>query len=806
MKSAATISRNAWPISDQIPFSYHLTESVITNKNGEFFSVIKMDGRSHQTMSKEDVVRWTKELNMTLKSQCSEKIELYSYVVRRKEESYPESSFKNVFACEFNDKYRDLFSGGKLYVNELYLCILYRPFSNAIISGMAKKSKMTTEEIERWQKESTNIVNSVCESFLKSLKYYRCELLKAEERNGYLYSKPIEFFTYIANGEWSPVPLSRDRLCEDVSKSQIHFSKNSEIAACHNYKKTDYFGLVEIVDYDNETVPGHLNWLLEADFELVITNSFAAISSSAAEGQLKRHKKHLEDAQDVGKTQIRQIDDALDQLKNGDWIMGEHHCTVQVRGDSARMVRDRMGDIIEDLGRCGLKCKPLDRALEAGFFAQFPGNRQYRPRPAPITSLNFLSFSSFHNFLVGKAKGNPWGDAVMPFRTVSGSPFYFNFHYTKLDDDNEGDRVPGHTLILGKTGSGKTTLLAAILTMATKFDATMAIFDKDRGMEILVKALEGEYFGLRIGKKTGFNPLQMEPTPQNIDFIKRLIKTCINSDGYGILPQEDEQINRALYATMTSVDKVDRRFSVLIQGIPDVKSDKIDARASLHSRLKKWCDGGEYGWLFDNETDRLSLDNKVFGFDITEFLDHSDIRAPLMMYVIYRTSALIDGRPFAYVFEEFWRMSEDEFFQNMCKNELKTIRKKNGLCIFSTQEPDDALASSIGKTIKSQLATLLLLMNNRANKEDYISLGITEDEFSLIKNFSESDRKFLIRQGGESEIGGNSAVAVFELPRVWKEIKILSGTPDNAAILDDIISTLGKKTADWLPEFYRRAK
>ena len=46
------------------------------------------------------------------------------------------------------------------------------------------------------------------------------------------------------------------------------------------------------------------------------------------------------------------------------------------------------------------------------------------------------------------------------------------------------------------------------------------IFDKDRGLEILVRALGGEYFPLKNGVPTGFNPLQLPVTPSNVEFLK----------------------------------------------------------------------------------------------------------------------------------------------------------------------------------------------------------------------------------------------------------------------------------------------
>ena len=54
-------------------------------------------------------------------------------------------------------------------------------------------------------------------------------------------------------------------------------------------------------------------------------------------------------------------------------------------------------------------------------------------------------------------------------------------------------RDTGHTFICGPTGSGKTVFLGFCLCLLVKQGATQVVFDKDRGLEILVRALGGQY-------------------------------------------------------------------------------------------------------------------------------------------------------------------------------------------------------------------------------------------------------------------------------------------------------------------------
>lgn len=92
-----------------------------------------------------------------------------------------------------------------------------------------------------------------------------------------------------------------------------------------------------------------------------------------------------------------------------------------------------------------------------------------------------------------------------------------------------------------------------------------------------------------------------------------------------------------------------------------------------------------------------------------------------MMYLLHKMEQIIDGRRFTFFMDEFWKLLQDSIFITFAKDKLKTIRKQNGLGIFMTQEPADALDSKIGKTIVQQTATQILLPNPKADENDYIN-------------------------------------------------------------------------------------
>ena len=49
--------------------------------------------------------------------------------------------------------------------------------------------------------------------------------------------------------------------------------------------------------------------------------------------------------------------------------------------------------------------------------------------------------------------------------------------------------------------------------------------------------------------------------------------------------------------------------------------------------------------------------------------------------------------------DEFWKALGDDACRALANDKLKTIRKQNGLGIFATQSPEDALRSDIAAAL-----------------------------------------------------------------------------------------------------------
>ena len=222
----------------------------------------------------------------------------------------------------------------------------------------------------------------------------------------------------------------------------------------------------------------------------------------------------------------------------------------------------------------------------------------------------------------------------------------------------------------------------------------------------------------------------------------------------------------------------------------------------MAERLRAWVGEGRFAWAFDNRADSLQL-GRLTAFDVTEFLDNPDLRTPITSYLLYRTEPLIDGTPFALWIDEFWKILDDAYFEGFVRDKLKTIRKKDGIVVTSTQSPADALDSKISAALLEQTPTKIFLPNEYADEGDYRDgFKLTPAEWALLRPLTKSSRKFLLKQAA------GSALVDFNLSGrdgagMDAEMAILSGTERSIRLADRIAEEHGGDAARGLDFFAR---
>ena len=790
-------------VSHYIPYKHHVTNQIIACNDHEYMAVIKVGGRSADAADITEQDKWITEIHNVLRGQSLGKLGVYSHIARREVNEYPESEFPQTFAKEFDQQYRATFQKNALMVNELYLTLLIHPVDDPILGVVASLEKADAKRIAAWQKESIEDLGSAIRAITATLQRYDVEVLGIVDRDGFAFSETAEFLAFLLSGQRVQIPVTRGYLNEAIVTARPVFAKYGSLGELRSLQGNKLFGMLEITDFPKEVRPGHLDALMSAKVEFVLTQSWGSFTGVNAKGLTKRHHRLLRDSNDDSPNQLKQLNDLVEDLNSGEIALGDYHATLLVYGDEPDTLAKSLSNIAALLAGKGIIAKNLEKGLEAGFWAQLPANWSWRTRPTPITSLNFLCFSSFHNQLTGKATGNPWGPAVSMFKTKTGSPYFFNYHVSLEDVDETGKRRPGNTMIVGQTGTGKTVLQGMLLTQAQKFGATAVVYDKDEGMHVLIRALRGLYFTLRYGESTRWQPLQMEPTERNVAFMKRWVAHLASQNGEEVSTLQRREISTAVDQLTQHIDMHNRSLSALTTLLPNPMGV---SSISVHERLIPWCRGGEYGWVFDNDEDDLNLavpigHNPIFGFDLTELLDDDVVRGAATLYLQHRIDALHDGRRIIDLTDECQHPLKDEHFQRALQDDARTIRKKNGVMALSTQEPEAIADNPVGPSLIQQSATLIFLPNPKAVKETYINkFHLTEAEFKLVAELGEFSRQMVIKQGS------SVTVAELDLSGCQDALLVFSGSSDMARLAEQAIAELGDDPDKWLPLYLEKAR
>lgn len=789
-------------VAQYLRYSHHVTPQVISCGNLEYMCTIRLAGRSWDAAPIEELREWNDVLHTAMLGQRFGSIGYYTHLVRRRVHEFSRTPFRQPFAQRFDDHYYRQFDTNGLMLNELYLTVLVRPEDDVVLGKLAQIEKASPAQISAWQKELLERLERAIGTLTAALAQYDPEVLQIVDRDGIAFSEPQEFLGLILNGQQTPMPVTRGRIAEVLPVARPIFSRWGELGELRHLDRSRTFAIMEVRDLPEKVRPGHLNELLNAPFEFVLTQSWASFSKAEALKLVERQQKILRDSNDYSASQVKQLSMALDDITAGRIGLGDHQVTLQVLAENADAVYPLLSKAEGIMSNMGMQVRALSTALEAAFWSQMPGNWDWRTRPEVLSSENFLDLNSFHNQLSGKPAGNPWGPAVCMFRTTTGAPWFFNYHTSLGDVDETGKRRPGNTAIIGKTGTGKTVLQGVLATMAMKFDASLLVYDKDRGMQVLIMQLGGRYFVLKLGEPTGWAPLQMPPTSRNLAFMRRLVTHLASARGEPVTTEDTRLIDRALNSLMM-MDRSERRFSTLITLLPLTAKT---GRTSVHERLLAWCGSGEYGWLFDGEEDTLDLgdesshDQLILGFDFTELLDDPMVRGAATLYLEHRAQTLTNGRRLIKLVDEVQHLLGDPHFADSLRDDSRTIRKKNGVLAFSTQEVAALLEVPAGVSLIDQSATKCFLPNPTAKWEEYRQMGVSRSEFDLIKRLGEHSRQMVVKQG--------SSVTVVDISLAGcdDELLVFSGSEDLAIIAESVVAEVGPEPEKWLPTYIERAR
>jgi type IV secretion system protein VirB4 len=348
----------------------------------------------------------------------------------------------------------------------------------------------------------------------------------------------------------------------------------------------------------------------------------------------------------------------------------------------------------------------------------------------------------------------------------------------------------GNFLIFGAMGSGKTVLVGFLILQSMKFGGKRVIFDKDRGLEIVVRAMNGVYEIIKPGVATGFNPCQLDDSAENRKFLSNLFSKILLTSNESDLSVIENAIDG-----MYRLEKGDRQFCHIASFFGVKKKD------SLRARFDQWHSEGAHAWVFDNAIDSLNLNADVIGFDLGHILSDAICKTPALMYLTYRVEKAIENHRGMLFIDEGWHALNDEYFRELINDWSRTPRKKNNIFGLATQVVNDTTNSLISKSINESSFCKIFFPNASADRKIYIEdFGLSEYEYELVKTLPDDQHFFLLIHGRSTN--KQSVVVRVNLKGMENEIAVISAREESLKILDDIRLKVGNDPLVWLPFFH----
>ncbi len=769
---------------EHLPYAAHVNPHTLRTRDGLLMQMIHLRGLHFETADTDELDYRKRLRDAMLQAVGTSRFALYHHVVRRRIDAELASQFPDSFSQMLDERWRARLATKQLYVNDLFLTLIRRPMPGRLGVLDRLRSWFGSASLDQAASEAFELreLDAGREALMAALGSYEPRLLTTYAIKHGDCSEPIEFLANLFNGDMRPMFLPEADIGHYLPWRRISFGQELVELGAEGAHPTSYLGLVSLKDYPGHTGSGMFDDLLRLPYEITISQSFGFVDRQAALSRMNLALRRMRSAEDEALSLRAELSSAKDDVAAGRAGFGEHHLTIAVRGATPAEVDAGVAEVQAALADLGAVAVRENLALEPAFWAQFPGNFKYIARRGLVSTRNFAGLASSHNFPLGQARGNHWGEAVSLLETTAAGPYFFNFHQADL----------GNFTVIGPSGSGKTVVLNFLLAQARKFQPRIIFFYKDRGAELFIRAIGGRYDVLRPGTPSGLNPLLLEDTPANRQFLIDWITVLA-----GGADTDELALIKDAVDTNYRQPAEDRRLAYLVELF---RGGHRPHSADLWSRLRPWWGEGERAWLFDNEEDLTDLAIDTAGFDMTQILDDPALRSPAMMYLFHRVEERLDGSPAIIVVDEGWKALDDEVFVRRIKDWEKTIRKRNGIVGFATQSAQDALESRIASAIIEQAATQIFMANPKARAVDYIDgFGLSEHEFELVRNLPDNAHCFLIKHGN------HSVVARLNLTGERDLLTILSGRERTVRLLDELRITTGDDPADWMPKLLELA-
>ena len=750
-------------VADFLPFDKLLSDgTTLRCSNGTYVRVFKVDGVDLTSARDETVMSMFEARKAWIDNMADLQVTCRVITIReRAKMAEGKNNFGNKWLKIVDDKWKENLS--RVYKNDHYI-ILSIPD----------------------RKDAVKDLNFASQSTVANLNDYGIKVLHEEEDNPAEMS-PIYPFVRILNPITKPAPKVRNaegfQLKELISSEGIHFTGEEGVIKFFSGGKTKYalaMGIRTSGDYMDESM---MSSLLSVDCELTLLHNIQPLFKPKARMILVQQQKMAE-VTSFSSDVVYQYSEALAAIEDSD---ADHQSLVQysmsfiLKGDSMEEIEFAEGEIQRICRLFSVTPVRENWIAQATFFNQFPSYDMCGRTYFYLSRVVSLAVS-FEQISTGLPRSD-WGEgAITVFRTMSGSPYRFQFHITA------GEAAVAHCCIVGPTGQGKTTLLTFLAGQAMRHeDLKVYFFDRHRGAEIFTRMVKGAYVGFSGERKNvSLNPFDTRDTRSNRDFLRNWLKSItMCSDALS-----EREAARAVTTAFDYLRPEERRLNNLYKSC-------FSPTGQMRRELYRWINPEQFGNIFNAEHDSLDLsDNRFVAFDFTEIFDNDVLAAASISYIMHRiqSESTETGSPSLIMIDETAPMLKHEMFRDSFIKGLQEGRKKRQAYLCAFQQPNIVDTLGVGDAVRGQCKTMIFFRNTQATPESYEKWNLTASEYDFIEGRTYRDCPYaiLLKRPDADDGRGESVILDVNLGGLGPLLKLYNSSIKNVLLVESLIKEYGE--------------
>lgn len=772
--------------ADFVPYACHYDPYTLLTKNGELLQTIKIVGFTFESVESQGV-----DLRETIRiavqdGMSSDNFAVWFHTIRRRKNLNPGGEYQEPFAAYTHESWVKRHDWEHKYINELFITVVRDGESGSIKQpSQFFRSLMIGRDIalrEQHLQQMHQELNQATDRMLSVLEAFGAARLGVIDKDGIYCSEPMRFLGKILKLREEEVPLTDNDISNELATHDVTFGFDTmEVRSPEGERR---FGAILTIKEYRELSLAAIDEFLQLPEEFIVTQCMDFINHKKAYQDYKKQHYFVGLSEDHELAEMSGLQEIVESNHGRPTDYGEHQLTIFLLADDIKHLNRYVERTADALSTLGIVFMREDLRMEDCYWSQLPGNFVFLKRLKPINAARIGGFANLSNFPAGKERDNHWGPAVTIFNTAAQTPYFFNFH----------NGTVGHTSIIGPYGAGKTVLMNFLLSEARKFNNKLFFFDQNRGGEIFIRALGGQYHSLN-PKTPGFamNPLRLKDTPATRNFLLLWIEALLY--GAGIYPLNDshdaviEQAVGELYAQPAQNRTLANLASRIGNEFPE-----------LARGLSIWHSGGSHASLFDNAEDTVDLSVSITGFEMAAIVKDQRSTAATLLYLLHRIMPQLDGTPAIIVLDEAWNLMDNPIFAPRMLAWMEALTARNALAIFATESVADASSSALSKAMFENIATQIYLPDDNPGSAYQTVFGLNDTEFSYLHLMDTGERHFLLKKGGDA------IVAKLSLDGMDGIMDILSSSDGGRTLMNRLIETHGNDPSKWVPAFMEQAQ